>query len=266
MKKFLVLIAVLSLVAGTAFAADLNEGQTKQVYAQAKGRSVVSDGSVAFRVWYTGGNSPQIGVSCDSVNLYENGVLSSVSFATYPTIQQAVDYINSLSGWDAAVGPDLYGGAIMAPVAGRIPLLMTTTTPGSTKQSPTNVYDDSSTRLRLFAGVEATDGKINRIKQITSKFGVANPAAGIITVLVYDGDTIVWRKDVTATAYNTATDKNASPDTISFVNYTDKGIAGSMGKSLVAVVSTNTALATNYMGTVAGKAADHNISILYDQF
>ena len=83
MKKILVIFAVLSLIAGTAFAANLNDGLTRQVYAQSKGRSVVSDKSVLFNVWYEGSGTGTIGISSSSVNLYHSGAVTSVDFKTY---------------------------------------------------------------------------------------------------------------------------------------------------------------------------------------
>lgn len=261
MKKIFAFIAVLALLAGTAYAADLNAGLTKQVWGQTKGRSVVSDGSVIMRVWYIGSASGTVDISPNSVNLYDNGVLTSVSYLTYGNVQSAVDYINSLATWKAAVGPDSRPGQYFA--TSKTYLSTANTSAGTSKTNPTNVYMDSSYARQLSAGVEATDGVYNRIKSVTYKYATTNP--GTVTLLIYDGDNLAWRKDTNTTPYNTAADKNASPDTITFVNYTDKGIAGGYGKSLVAVVSSDTAIIKSSPVTTDG-LTDHNISIVYDQF
>ena len=261
MKKILVFMAVLALLAGTAYAADLNDGLTRQVWGQSKGRSVVSDGSVAMRVWYTGSANGAINVSTNSVNLYDDGALTAVDKGTYGTAEIMVDYISSLATWEAALGPDAIPGTV---IGGPTNLaVLTNAAAGTSKSSPSYVSLDSGSSRRLSAGIEGTEGKFNRIKSITSKYASAAP--GTITVLVYDGDNLMWRKDVNTTPYNTATSKDASPDTVTFMNATDKGIAGSLGKSLVAVVSTDTAVVISSPIT-ADKVTDHNISIVYDQF
>jgi hypothetical protein len=179
-------------------------------------------------------------------------------------VQKVVDYINGLSSWKAAVGPDVNGATELG-VPRQCVIVAANATPGSSKQNPTYIYRDSGTNLQLSAGIEATEGKYNRIKTITASYGTTSGTNGVITVLIYDGDNIVWRRDVNTTAYNTAANANSSPSTISFISYTDKGISSSYGKSLVAVVSSDTAVA-NTSATTNDKVSDHNISIVYDQF
>lgn len=265
-KKLLVIIAVLGLIAGTAYAADLNDGLTKQVWAQAKGRSVVSDGSVALRIWYVGSGAGAVSVSANSIRLYHNGTETAVNYSTYGTAEKVVEYIDGLGNWEALLGPDARPGTLFFGPT-NITLASNAATAGTSKTNPSYVYQDSSTIGYLSAGIEPTDGKYNRIKSVTSKFAT-NPTNGIVSLLIYDGDTLVWRKDITATAgvgYNLSTAKDCSPDTVSFVDKTDKGLAGSMGKSLIAVVSGSTAVTLDYPMTT-DKLTDHNISIVYDQF
>lgn len=252
MKKLLVLIAVLA-IAGTAFAADLNDGLTKQVYAQSKGRSVVSDSSVLLQAWYTGTGTGTIGVSGNtSVNLYENGVLTAADVATYTTVETLANQIDATANWNAVVGPDAYKSHASTNL-----LTITTAAAGSTKESPTNVLMDCSTPDELMCGVQATENKINRIKSITHRV----PGTGIVTLRVYDENTLVWQKSISADAYTQSASPNASPNTVTFTNTGDKGLSGGMGNSLVARVSRTSIGVTDETGITAA-----NLAIVYDQF
>ena len=121
---------------------------------------------------------------------------------------------------------------------------------------------DSSTGRELSAGIAQTENKLNRLKSITHRFAVASGA--VLSVLVYDDDNIIWRKDISTTQYNSPTAVNASPNTITFSQNGEKGISGSLGNSLVVYVSSSSATTSDY--PMIDRSTGNNISIVYDQF
>lgn len=255
MKKFFIVVAILlmagSVLVADAFAADANEGTTREAWAMGKGRAVVSDSSAVLRVWYTGTGTATVGVSdTTALILTENGSGTTVdtSSTSYDTLKEIEAYIDSLDSWEASIGPDGYGSYN--------PTLLASAqaAAGVNEQAPTYIYQDSSTSKDILVGVPATVGKFNRIKSFTNRVA----GTGSLTLSVYDGDTKVWETVVGRTAYNTATSPLTSPNTIDFGT---KGIAGGMGKSMVVKASCATTL-----GDVSAKTADCNVAIEYDQF
>jgi hypothetical protein len=260
MKKFLVLIAVLSLIAGTAYAAAVDEGLARQVWAQSKGRSVVSDGSVLFRVWYTGSSTnPGVGVSSNVVlKLYSDvatptATTINTGSTSYDTIGEVVDYINgSVTDFHAECGPDGYRAFATSYL-----LAKNIATPGTNETTAASVYSDASTSKYLLCGVNPDSSKFSRIKSFTHRVA----GTGAVTVKVWDGDTTVWRQDILEASYISATANGTSPNTVTFTNTGDKGITGGLGNPLVVEVYRATTL-----GDTSAKTSEANVSIVYDQF
>ena len=260
MKKLIIAIAILALFAGSAFAAALDDGMTRQVWAQSKGRAVVSDGSVVFRVWYAGsGAAPAVGVSSDSVLMLYTDVTAATydscdtSSASYNTIGEVVDYVNSLDGWHAEAGPDGYRAFDL----GQNLLCANYAAAGANEPNANEVKLDTGTAKTIMCGVNPDASKVSRIKQIYARGG----GSGLVTMSVYDGDTAVWSRYVKDENWNSSTAFGSSADTVTFTTTGDKGISAGTGKNLVVSVSRATTL-----GDALNKLNDTNISIVYDQF
>ena len=283
MNKLFVLIAVLVLLTGTAFAANLNDLQTAELVADTTGRYAISDSSVAFRIWHTDASlSAQVGISYNTaanalIIFYESnapitdgssrnmgtdgGGRIFTGVASGDTIGEIVDLINndSNSDWHAAVGPDAWKS-----MPSNYLLQAGTASAGTSKINPTYVYVNQTGVNMVTCGIEAQDNTVNRIKSITH--GVAG--TGSLRVQVYDGNSIIYRKQITRTAYNsgsatTPSSVGASPDTINFAALTaGKGLAGKKGNSLVVAVSGDTTVPAT---TGASKIDESVVTITYDQ-
>lgn len=255
-KIFLVLVAVL-LVTGAAFASDWNSSLNAELSAQNTGRSVATDGSVILQIWYTGSldNNASVGVSSDTINLYTAGTAGSTvntASTTYDTPGEIVDYINSLSGWKAEVGPDSYrdfsvSGAILAQNNASV---------GSNVDTAVSIYNDASTSLDVTAGVKADATSRIRLKTINQQEASNSDN---ITIAVYDGNTKIWQKYVTNAANIAPTAAAASTNTVIPVN-DDKGLATTKGNSLCVVVTTD-----GVYDTDAVAKANDQLTITYDK-
>ncbi len=174
------------------------------------------------------------------------------SSTSYDTIGEVVDYINGVDDWHAEVGPDGYRAFATTAL-----LLANYTAAGTMESNAVSVYNDSSTNKYLLCGVNPEAQKLSRIKKYTHRVA----GTGAVTVKVYSGDTVVWRQDILASSYTTATAVGASPNTVTFTDTGDKGISGSENNPLVVEVYRATTF-----GDTSAKTSEANISIVYDQF
>lgn len=262
MKKLFIVVAIL-LLAGSVLVADANaaamdEGMTRQVWAQTKARAITSDSSVLFRVWYTGNEvNAAVGVSSDSVMLYEDVTTAdytevNTSNSSYDTVGEIVDYINSLSGWKAEAGPDGYRAFS---VAGSIITADYEAAPRN-EPSAVGIKLDTGTAKHILCGVDPETNKFSRLKEFVSRVG----GSGLVTIRIYDGDTNVWTRYVTDTNYNSSTAYGSSASTVTFTTAGDKGLSAGMGNNLVVDVARTT------VGDATDKLPDCAMSIVYDKF
>ena len=263
MKKLLLVFAVLALFTGTAFA-GLTDLQVAELAADTKGHSVVSDDSVILKLWYTGDvtDGQSAGVSSNVVLLlYDES--SSTSIATndtsYDTLGELVDYINdSVTDWNATLGEDAYrslSSQFLSP--------LDKTDAPSASSTAVEVKLDCSSADFITCGVSAVDNTLNRIKSVTHSVAGTGPiTARLYSGSTVTGDTVIWRKDIEATAYNDGATSGASPNTTNFAEITaGRGISHVRGQPLVLRVDRTTINATNN----DAKTAEVNLSITYDQ-
>ena len=271
MRKLFILIAVLALFTGTAFAGNLNDLMTAEYAADTKGRSVVSDSSVVLNIWnITGSLSPKIGVSGNTgIVFYESGqVLTTnriagstyvdTSNSSYDTIGEVVDAINADTTkiWKASVGRDAYRAMSSAALLGKDVVAV-----GQTEDTTGTVELEIGEADFMTCGVGAKSNAVNRIKSIQHKVA----GTGNVIVRIYDGDTLIYREDTSAGHYDDAGAAGlvgASPNTVNFGAITDgKGIAGSRGNGLVLRVDRT---AISFTDTEA-ETAEAQLQITYDQ-
>lgn len=279
MNRIFVIIAVLVLCAGTAFAGNLNDLQTADLAANATARSRVSDSSVLIKIWNTNANTnparvivtnnttlalieagTQMGTDTrfgTSFGYMDSGSYTGIitSATTADTIGEVVDIINSdTSGyWKAAVGPDAYRAMSSKYL---YPDGDTESTAGSNEDQAAIISGDSSGSSSLTCGIAAKANTVNRIKSITHRLA----ESGNLQIAIYDGDTKIYRKDISRAVYNSASSTDPSPSTVNFAAVTNgRGLASSKGNSLVVSASTGT------LGNTQYKLSDCNITIVYDQ-
>lgn len=254
MRKLIIVLALLTLVCSISYAIDKDQAITNELAAQWKARSVTSDNSVLFKVWYVGtGAGPSVGVS-DNVTmlLYEDCGSTSVGAGTYTTLQDMVTYVDDLASWEASLGPDGYGAQTSNLLLGAA-----SAAAGGTESAAVNVELDCSTATYMTAGVAAKEGTINRIKSIDTSLASADDN---ITITLYDGDTAVWTKWISAAAYKSTTAGTASSNTVIFTTGPEKGIAGAVGNEMCVVVDSDGAIDTD-----ATAKAGNRVVVIYDQ-
>ena len=257
MKKLLLVLISVLFLAGQAFAAEYNQAATAELVAQWKGNSVTSDSSVIMDIWYTGtGVNPLVGVSNNSSILLYAGVAVAytvdLASTSYDTIGEAVDYIDGLTDWEAAVGKDAYRA-----ISSKQCLAESAATVGIDEANAYTVALDTSVGNLFTCGVKANSRYTNRLKSITTQ---VSSAGDNITIYVYDKDTIVWQKYLTDAVYTTTTAAGNSTNTIVFVTAAEKGLSATKGNSLVVVADSDGVLDTN-----AVAKAQNVVSIIYDQ-
>ena len=262
-KLYLVLISIL-LLTGAAQAAEYTQAITAELSAQNVGRSRVTDASVILKVWNTTLESPGVGVSdSTSLILYTNritptGITIDSAAAALDTVGEVVDYINTNLSTDstvrfyASVGNDAYRDLSTTNL-----LPANISVPGATKALASTVANASSRSLSV--GVEDLGGMTPRLKSITSSLPLA--ATGDITISVYDGNTRVWRKYISNSAYNSATANSASANSVTFAEGNGKGLSVTKGNALCVEATTGVNVRA---GT--DDLAINSISIVYDQY
>lgn len=256
MKKLFVIIAVLALMAGTVYAADLNDGLTRQVYAHSKARAVESDKSEALVIWYNGsGTNPMAVVTSNtSWGVYDsvNGV-QALTGSVGTTVQSHVDTINALAGWHAIVGRDVTPNSVTSAtlIAGAVLV-------GSNQANGYIVYNDTSTLLSVSAGVLASDSFNNQLNQYTFSIG---QTAGRLYVTTWDGNNLMDSRVFTPAILNSATSTGATPNTVVYSTTGTKGITSARGSNLVVY-----AHGTSVMGDASDVPTTTQLSIVYDQF
>jgi len=265
MRKLILALLVLTVaMSGWAYAAELTQLQTAQLAALGKGRSVVSDGSVILKVWYTGSDNGAVGVSNNSTLMlyseYIDGTATTIdtSSSSYDTVGEVVDYINnSVDDFSANVGPDGYRAL------GTTTLLPKSIDTSVRLKTKFEVNDDCSTAGYLTCGVEASSPVTPRIRQFTDKFYITSN--GYITKEIYEGDTRVYMNVVSRTNY-ISTGTTASDTTVTFTANGDTGgLSGTKNVPLVVKVTPSVNNLADCSGTTE-KSAAVNISILYDEF
>jgi len=265
MRRIFIALAVLILavsIAGIASAAELTQLQTAQLEAVGQARSVVSDGSVIAKIWYTGTGNGAVGVSNNStLILYSDytqdtaGYTINTASSTYDTVGELVDYINgSCTDFSANVGPDGYR-ALDTDY-----LLSDDITKGPTSKAKKSIYLDSSTAGYLTCGVEAKTNITPRIRQYV---GSMYAESGLITEQLYDGDTCVWRRDINRASWINASSTLASGNTVTFSSTGDNGVAGTKNTPFVLKVTPS----ANVLGNceTSEKTQAVNVSIIYDE-
>jgi len=252
-KIFAILIAIL-LIASTAQAVEWTQVMTAEYAAQTKGRSVISGNSVIMNIWYTGTDAvPAVGVSSNvSLLLYSNvttATSTAVPFATYATIGAMVDFINSNAGWHATVGNDAYRA-----MASNFMFPKNWASPGDREDNAYTVNLDCSTATFMSCGVLSSVGRTGRIKEFNTHLeSLGQP----VTIDIYEGDTSVYHKNISAANYQSSTALGSSQSTVVFGG---KGIVGTKNTPLCLVIDSAGALDVSATAT-----AQNNISILYDK-
>lgn len=267
MKKLLAVIAVLSLIAGTAYAAALDDGLTREVWAQNKSRAVATDGSAAIKIWCLSGGAarPAIGVSSStSLIIYENvtartGHTIDTGSSSYDTVGEVVDFINTNLSSDSSVKIYASVGSDARRSSSTRILEAADHINAGTDQDSSTAIAYLSTNYRLSAGVEGKANKYNRIKSFDAQLPDGGVTNGV-TYTVYDGNTAVWTKYVPAENLRTVTAIMASPNTVAFP--ATKGISSTMGNSIMV----EAVLDGGSSNTTAAEKSQTNISIVYDQF
>ena len=266
MKRLLLVFAVLALFNGTAFAGNLTDLQTAELAADAKGRSALSDNSVILKLWYVGDatDGQTAGVSSNTIlMLYDESSSTSIDTLSpsYNTIGEVVDYINaSVTDWRAAIGNDAYRDMTSSYLLGQ-----DITAAPYTSNLAIEILLDCSSANFITCGISGLDNTLNRMKSITHRVaGTGSITARIFTGSAITGDTVIWRKDIGAAAYNTDSTgvEGQSPDTVNFAIITNgKGVSGNRGQPLVCRIDRTTINATN----TAAKTDEVSLSITYDQ-
>lgn len=269
-KKLLVIIAVLSLLAGTAYAAALDDGLTREVWAQNKGHSVVTDSSAVIKIWALPGGAanPALGVSGSTALIIYEDVTSGTGHSidtgssSYDTVGEVVDFINTNLSSDSSIKIYASVGADARRSMGTRTLEAANYIAASSSKETSTAIAYLSTAGKISAGVEGKTNKINRIKSFTCQNpgGYSATGADGITYTVYDGDTSVWSKYVTGAVLRTVNNTSNSANTVTFPDA--KGISASTGNSLM-VEAVNE---TDSAGTSTAERSLTRISIVYDQF
>jgi len=269
-KKLLVIIAVLGLIAGTAYAAALDDGLTREVWAQNTARSVTTDNSVFVKVWALSGGAtnPGVGVSnSTTIIVYENYVtgvghtISSKS-SSYDTVGEIVDFINTNLSSDSSVKIHASVGRDARRSTSATTLVVADIIAASSDPDTTTAVVKGQTGGRISVGVEGKANKINRIKSFNCQLPAGYSATGAdgVTYTVYDGDDAIWKKYVTGAVSRATQDMSNSANSVKFSE--GKGVSVKTGNSLMveAVSDTRNAAVTSTDKTLT------QISIEYDQF
>lgn len=284
MKKLLVVLAILTLVCGSAYAIDKDQAITNEYAARNVGRSVATDSTVALKVWCKNGVLPYCGVgvsSSTSIILYKTyayGTQEGYTItlgSTYvlgsltdviDTPGELVSYINGAFASDSSVqlvaslGNDVHKDTPLTAIA-----TANITACGVTQDATESVVK-RQTNDRISVGAEAKSGAVNRIKSMTAHLDLRPnaPSSGGVTLRIYDGTTVIWRKYVTQAAWNAeaasySSNNSSSSNTVEFPDC--KGISSSVGNGLVAECVVDTQQPNHTAAELAGT----NIAIIYDQ-
>jgi hypothetical protein len=268
MKKILVVLAILILIAGSAYAIDMNQSITNALGAQNSARSVVTDSSAIIKIWSPGGSAHAgIGISSStSIIVYtdytlQKGITISTRDTSTDTAGEIVDYINQNLATDSSVLISASIGADSRRSSSAKTLVPADIIDAGQTQAASTAIAYAQTNARISAGVEAKNGKINRLKSFTCQHPAGYSATGAdgVTYTIYDGNTAIWTKYISGDAYRTSSNPANSSNTVTFPD--DKGLSATKGNSLMVECVSDTASAA--VNTTAKTL--ERISIVYDQ-
>jgi len=286
-KLFLIFALVFSLFAPAAFGASFEDSVRNEFLAQPLGRTVTTGTSVVMTLTYDDGTSTltnlaEAGTSSNSTvfNLYEVGqIVTATRFsgedgaidltaAAYDTLGELIDAINSdTSGyWNAELGRDAHRDMASQHI---FPKAATDAIVNAASPVEFFLFNDEARAYSAGAkGLGESNGWV-RLKYVEES---TTASKGPHWLEVYSDETVIYRRGFTAAETCTrdqasepigATGDTASPNTISFSDSYNKGVAVLPGENLVVVSQWDTG-ATMYADSVI--PATSNLSIIYDVY